>query len=124
MKKYVVFMCAVLTLFSVSTNAKENNGKGDKKPSIEQRVEKMATDLNLTETEKTAVKSLFEKQDAEKKQFMKDNNKENADFKPKMKELQKKQDAELKAVIGDEKFKKYLELKAEEKKKEKENKTA
>jgi hypothetical protein len=33
-----------------------------------------------------------------------------------MKELQKKQNGELKAVIGDEKFKKMQALKAEEKK--------
>ena len=119
MKKYAIFMFAALLMFASTINAQENKEKKAKGPSIEVRVEKMATDLALTDAEKATVKTLLEKQDAEKKQFMKDTDKESADFKPKMKELQKKQSAELKAAIGDEKFQKLQALRAEEKKAEK-----
>lgn len=116
MKKYAIFMFAALLMIASTINAQEKKAKG---PSVEVRVEKMATDLGLTEAEKATVKTLLEKQDVEKKQFNKDNGRESAEFKPKMKELQKKQSAELKAAIGDEKFQKYQALKAEEKKTEK-----
>ena len=119
MKKYAIFMFAALLMFASTINAQENKEKKAKGPSIEVRVEKMATDLALTDAEKATVKTLLEKQDAEKKQFMKDTDKESADFKPKMKELQKKHSAELKAAIGDEKFQKLQVLRAEEKKVEK-----
>jgi len=112
-------MFSALLMFATTMNAQENKEKKAKGPSIEVRVEKMATDLGLSNVEKATVKTLLEKQDAEKKQFMKDTDKESADFKPKMKELQKKQSAELKAAIGDEKFQKLQTLKAEEKKAEK-----
>jgi hypothetical protein len=119
MKKYVIFMFAALLMIASTIKAQENKEKKAKGPSIEVRVEKMATDLGLSAAEKATVTTLLEKQDAEKKQFMKDNDKESAEFKPKMKELQKKQSAELKVAIGDEKFQKFQALRAEEKKAEK-----
>jgi len=116
MKKYAIFMFAALVMFASTINAQEKKAKG---PSIEVRVEKMATDLGLSAVEKATVKTLLEKQDAEKKEFSKSMDKENAEYKPKMKEHQKKQTAELKAAIGDEKFKKMQDLKAAEKAAEK-----
>jgi Skp family chaperone for outer membrane proteins len=119
MKKYAIFMFAALVMFASTMKAQENKEKKAKGPSIEVRVEKMATDLGLTDAEKATVKTLLEKQDAEKKEFSKSMDKENAEYKPKMKELQKKHAAELKAAIGDEKFKKMQDLKAAEKAAEK-----
>ena len=116
MKKYAIFMFAALVMFASTMKAQENKEKKAKGPSIEVRVEKMATDLGLTDVEKASVKTLLEKQDAEKKEFSKVMDKESADFKPKMKELQKKQSAELKAVLGEEKFQKLQAIRAEEKK--------
>ena len=119
MKKYAIFMFAALLMFASTINAQENKEKKAKGPSIEVKLEKMASDLGLTDAEKATVKTLLEKQDAEKKQFMKDNDKESTDFKSKMKELQKKQNDELKATLGEEKFQKLQALRAEEKKAEK-----
>lgn len=116
MKKYAIIMFSALLMFSSTLNALEKKDKKGKGSSIEMRVEKMATDLGLNNAEKSSVKTLLEKQEAEKKQFSKDNNKESAEYKPKMKELQKKQNDELKALIGDAKFQKLQALKAEEKK--------
>ena len=114
MKKYVIFIFAALFMFSTTMSAKKDKkGKG---PSVEVRVEKMTTDLGLNDTEKAAVKTLLEKQDAEKKQLFQDNDKKSAEFKPKMKELRKKQDDELKATLGVEKFQKLKALEPADKK--------
>lgn len=119
MKKYAIFMFAALLMFASTINAQEKKEKKAKGQSIEVRVEKMATDLGLTDVEKATVTTLLQNQDAEKKQFMKNNDKESTDFKSKMKELQKKQNDELKATLGDDKFQKLQSIKAEEKKAEK-----
>jgi len=116
MKKYAFIMFAALLMFVSTINAQEKKENKAKGSDIEVRVEKMATDLGLNDAEKASVKKLFEKQYAEKKQFRNDNNKESADYKTKMKELQKKQNDELKATIGDEKFQKLQALEAKEKK--------
>lgn len=116
MKKYAIFMFAALLMFTSIVHAQEKKEKKAKGPGIEMRVEKMATDLGLNDAEKATVKALMEKQDAEKKQAMKDGDKESAEFKSKMKELQKKQSAELKTALGAEKFKKLQTLRAAAKK--------
>jgi len=113
MKKYAILLFSALLLFASTINAQEKKAKG---PSLEVRVEKMATDLGFTVAEKASVLTLLQKQNAEKKQFTKDNDKESAEFKPKMKELQKKHNDELKAALGDEKFQKLQAIKAAEKK--------
>jgi len=119
MKKYSILLFSALLMFASTINAQEKKEKKAKGPNIEVRVEKMATDLGLTVAEKANVITLLEKQDAEKKQFNKDNDKAGADFKTKMKALQKKQNDELKATLGDEKFKKMQAIKAAEKKQKK-----
>ena len=120
MKKYVIFMFAALFMFATTMDAKGKKNKKGKVPSIEVRVEKMSTDLGLNDAEKASVTTLLQKQDAEKKQFNKDNDKESPEYKPKMKELEKKQNEELKAVIGEEKFQKLKAMKPARKKAEKE----
>lgn len=115
MKKYAIFMFSALLMFASTLNAQEKKDKKGKGPSIEMRVEKMTTDLGLNNAEKSNVKTLLEKQEVEKKQFS-NNNKESTEYKPKMKELQKKQNDELKAIIGDTKFQKLQTLNAEGKK--------
>lgn len=119
MKKYAIFMFAALMLLASSVKAQENKEKKAKGPGIEVRVEKMATDLGLNDAEKASVKNLLEKQDAEKKELSKSIDKESPDFKPKMKEMQKKHNEELKAILGEDKFQKFQAIRAEEKMKEK-----
>lgn len=119
MKKYAIFMLAALLMFASTMKAQENKEKKAKGPSVEMTLVKMTTTLSLTTTEQANVKTLLEKQDAEKKQFNKDNDRESADYKPKMKELQKKHNVELKALIGDERFQIWQEIKLAEKKQKK-----
>ena len=119
MKKYAFVLFSALVMYALATNAQEKpEGKKGKGPSIEVRVEKMATDLGLTDAVKASVKTLMEKQDVERKKFMTENDRESPDFKTKMKEFQKAQGGELKAIIGDENYKKLQALRAEQKKAE------
>ena len=113
MSKYFIIMFSSLLLVVSSINAQ---GKKSKGPDIEAELEKMTTDLGFTEDEKASVKIFLEKQLAEKKQFRKENDKNSDDYKTKMKELQLKQSDELKAILGDEKFDKYQQIKNEERK--------
>ena len=114
MKKYVIVLFSALFMLVLSGNAQQpNNSQRPKSPSIENRVDKMATDLGLTELEKTALKELFVKQDADMKKFRETVNRESPDFKDKMKEMRKTQDDELKSVIGEEKFNKWQAIRAE-----------
>lgn len=118
MKKYALLLLSALFLFAMTTQAEGKKGKG---PTIQERVAKMTTDLGLSAAEQASVTTLFEKQDAEKKQFNKDNEKGAEDYKAKMKEMQKRQGDELKAIIGAEKYKKYQEIRKAEKENEKKN---
>ncbi len=116
MKKYAIVLFSALFMFAIATQAqKQKEQKNPRKTSIEERVAKMTKDLSLSADEQAQVTTLFTKQDAEMKAFYKDNtNKESADYKPKKKELQTKHDAELKTIIGEEKFKKYQEIRKAE----------
>jgi Spy/CpxP family protein refolding chaperone len=124
MKKYAMLALATVFMFSVSVSAQDQVApqapKGEKKEQrqgggVEKRVEKMATDLGLNDTEKESVKVLMTNQEAAIQKFRAENDKESADFKQKFKELRKSQDAVLKAVIGDVKFEKLQAIRAEQK---------
>jgi len=117
MKKNVIALFAALFMLVLVANAQQPAGQQKQKgPSIENRVEKMATDLGLTDVEKTALKDLMVKQEADMKKFRTEVDKESPDFKTKMKEIRTSQEAELKAVLGEAKFKKLMEIRAEMKK--------
>jgi len=114
MKKYVIVLLSALFMSTMVIYAQQPNGpKRSQAASVESRVEKMATDLGLTEVEKTAVKELFVKQDADLKKFRETTDRESSDFREKMLEMRKTQDAELKAVIGEEKFNKWQTMRTE-----------
>jgi Spy/CpxP family protein refolding chaperone len=117
MKKNVIALFAALFMLVLVANAQQPAGQQKQKgPSIENRVEKMATDLGLTDVEKTALKDLMVKQEADMKKFRTEVDKESPDFKTKMKEIRTSQDAELKTLLGDDKYKKLQEIRAQMKK--------
>jgi hypothetical protein len=102
MKKYAMLLLAAAFMFSVAVVAQEQTTptakKGQsselktpeqKKALTEKRVNKMAKELSLTDVEKTQVLGVFE----------------NENLKGKAK------DAEIKKIIGDEKFVKYQAMK-------------
>ncbi|MEI7505116.1 MAG: hypothetical protein WCJ61_17715 [Paludibacter sp.] len=133
MKKYAMLMMASVFMLSVTLTAQEQTTpekKGEKREfrqgdrpqvSPEKRAEKMATDLGLTAAEKANVQALFLKQDVAIEKFKSEVSKESEDFRPKFRELRKSQDAELKTIIGDEKYQKLQTIRAEQRQKMQEN---
>jgi len=129
MKKYAMLLMASVFMLSVSITAQDQPStekRGERKEfkqgdrpqvSPEKRAEKMATDLGLTAAEKANVQTLFEKQDVAIEKFKSEVNKESDDFRPKFRELRKSQDAELKTVIGEEKYQKLQTIRAEQRQK-------
>jgi hypothetical protein len=120
MKKYDIILFSTLFMLALTTNAQvQTSQKKEKGPSLKERVEKMAKELSLNDTEKAKLTTLLEKQSADKKKFNAEYSKESADYKEKSKEFKKGQEAELKLLLGEEKYKKLQEIKAEEKKSQK-----
>lgn len=117
MNKYAIALFSALLMLGYTTMAQQSDQPKPKKPTVEERVAKMTKDLGLSTAEQAQVTTLFTSQDAEMKQFYKDNagaDKESAEYKAKKKEVQIKQDAGLKAIIGDEKYKKFQEIRKAE----------
>lgn len=113
MKKYLILMLSVafICILSVSAQEKSKNTTNV----IEKRVEKMATELSLNDSEKAKLKVLLEKQSNDYNKLKSQLSPESEDFKVKMKELRQAQNDELKKVLGNEKFAKYKENRAQEK---------
>ena len=128
MKKYAMFLLAGALMFSVANNAqvkKERGNNGGRQGgntevrqqlTPEQRAEILAKDLNLTTDEQTKVAELYKKQEVDSKKFRSEVNRDNPDFRTKMKEFRDAQDAELKAIIGVEKFEKLQAQRQEQRK--------
>jgi Spy/CpxP family protein refolding chaperone len=120
MKKYAIILFSALFMLALTTNAQAQTAqKKEKGPSLKERVEKMAKELSLNDAEKAKLTTLLEKQSADKKKFNAEHSKESADYKEKSKEFKKGQEAELKLLLGEEKYKTLQEIKEEEKKSKK-----
>ena len=118
MNKKLFFAFSMVLFFSFTSFAQDApKGNKSNRSGLESRVDKMVSDLGLNESEKTAVTTLFVKQAEDLKKFKADNpDKESPDFKAKQKEFRTIQDGELKAIIGDVKFQKLMEMRAAERK--------
>jgi len=118
MKRNLFLAFSMVLFFSFSSFAQDASGarKGNNF-SVEKRVEKMVTDLGLNESETAAVKTLFAKQSEDMKKFRADNpDREGAGYKAKQKDFRAAQDAEMKAVLGEAKYAKLMEIRAAERK--------
>ena len=115
MKKFLILMLSVafISILSVNSQEKTNN----KTNVIEKRVEKMATELSLSDVEKAKVKTLLQKQSNDYDKLKSGLTPGSEETKVKLKELRKTQNEELKKVLGNEKYAKYYENRAQEKQK-------
>jgi len=85
--------------------------KGERKggASVEQRVDHMATNLNLTAEQKTKVKDLFEKQGKEMREMRDQNpNMTPEQRREKMAESRKAMDAKMKEILKPDQYEKWL----------------
>ena len=126
MKKYAKLVLASLFIFSMTAIAQDQttppvNSAGQsgmrqgprQQLSAQVRAENMAKDLNLTETEKTKVQEVYEKNDVLFTKFRTEVSRDSPDFREKFKALRDAQDADLIKVIGQEKFAAWQKLQAE-----------
>lgn len=126
MKKYAILVMATAFMFNVALIGQEVNkpnrqekgkqemgAKQHKMLTPQMRADKMAKELELTESETAKVKSLIEKQDAQRIKQMDEMEKIKNEFKAKVEKERKSQDVELEKVIGKEKFQKLVAKRAE-----------
>ncbi len=121
MKKIaLLFFVSILSL-GVTVSA-QNQREGGKRggntemrqaPTAAEKAERLAKDLSLTDDQKAKVTELYLKQEDDMKKFRSENNRESSDFREKIKQFRDSQDAELKAIIGDEKFQQLQTIREE-----------
>ncbi|MDD5183789.1 MAG: hypothetical protein PHS84_00835 [Paludibacter sp.] len=127
MRKYAKLVLASLFLFSMSIMAQEQtpraNGQqtesrpgGRQQMSAKDRAESTAKDLGLTDEVKAQVQALYEKNDEAFAKFRSETSRESPDFREKFKALRDAQDADLKKIIGEEKFEALQKIRAERRK--------
>ena len=103
-----------LVAFSMLATAQEAGKEGKKGgkrgfPTVEQQMERMSTQLNLTDDQKPKVKAVLEAQDTKMKELRKDGNTPTREqFQEVRKETQKK----MKAILTEDQYKKYEEMAA------------
>jgi Spy/CpxP family protein refolding chaperone len=84
-------------------------GKG--KPTIDEQVARMKTNLNLTDQQTTQVKALLEKHQQEKETWRKNNpNPTQEQMKAHRKQMWNQMDQELKKILTPEQYKKHQEM--------------
>ncbi|HLH55600.1 MAG TPA: hypothetical protein VKY92_18515 [Verrucomicrobiae bacterium] len=76
-------------------------------PSIEKRVDRLTTELNLNQEQQAKVKSLFEKQATERREIL---NLPREERREKMRALMQDENSELKTILTSEQFQKWQKL--------------
>ncbi len=76
----------------------------------EERLDRMAKDLNLTDDQKAKIKPILEKEADQRKAIMEDSSLSREDRRAKFMELQQKTHADIKAVLNQDQQKKFEEM--------------
>ena len=99
--------CSTLATAQNAPGADAKKG-GKKGYSIEQRMERMTTELNLTDEQKPKVKAVLE-DEQKKMQELRDETDRDA-RRTKMQEMRKESEKKMKAILNEDQFKKYQEM--------------
>ena len=133
MKKLAIL--ALGFIFSLSVSAQDQTppqggGRGSRpemgqgnRPQMtpQMRAERLAKQLELTDTQKAQVQALYEKQDADRQKKQAEVKTTGEDMRAKFEAERKTQDTELEKIIGTEKFQKMQAIRAERMKQRGEN---
>jgi Spy/CpxP family protein refolding chaperone len=106
---------ALFFAFSVSVFAQENDGKHGKHHNHEQKLEKMKTELGLSDSQVAQIKTLYEKKKEESKGLRKEAKEGNEESKAKMKANRAEFKAEMDKILTPEQRKKAEAVRAEHK---------
>lgn len=104
-------LCATFTF------AQREGHKGNPEQHMQQHMERMQKDLNLTETQLTQLKPVFQELFAEKKQIHDDTSTDKEAKRASMKALEQRADAKVKPILTPEQFEKWKKIRAEHQRK-------
>nr|WP_321406306.1 DUF4890 domain-containing protein [uncultured Carboxylicivirga sp.] len=106
MKKLI--LSAFLTIFIASASQAQNRPSPEER--VKQQTEQMAKDLNLTEKQKEQVTELNKKFGEKMKKMRDENQGDREKMREAMGAMRTERNTELKKILTDEQYKKYLEL--------------
>ena len=126
MKKNLILSVAFGFIFCMALSAQDGTPRNEEpkgqRPEMRQggerqqmtpqmRAERMAKQLGLTDEEKTKVQTLYEKQNADRENFRKENaSLDREQMRAKFDEMRKNEDAEMAKILSPESLKKYQEF--------------
>ena len=127
MKKYAMLALVSVFVFSMSAlaqdqtppprshkgHAKEFRQEMGPKVDAQKRAERMSKQLGLSDSEKSKVQALFEKQDAKREKHQAEVQKMREEQKAQFEKDRRSQDVELERIIGKEKFQKHEAIRSE-----------
>jgi Spy/CpxP family protein refolding chaperone len=94
-----------------NTNATERAGR--RGPTVEQRVERITTELKLNDDQKAKVVGLFKKQAKERREIVADKDMARPERREKMRALAEEQNKQFKTILTSEQFEKWQALRAQ-----------
>jgi Spy/CpxP family protein refolding chaperone len=108
----VAVLGGYLACASVSSAQDTNTTRraGRRGPMVEQRIERMTKELDLTSDQQTKVKALLEKQTKERREIFSDNSLPREERRDKMRALMQEENKELKSILTSEQFEKWKKL--------------
>jgi periplasmic protein CpxP/Spy len=100
-----------------NTNSNSNTNsarRGERRgPNIQQRVERLSTELKLNDDQKTKVTALFEKEAKQRREIFADTNLPREERRDKMRALAQDQNKQLKGILTAEQFEKWQKMREE-----------
>ncbi|MDR1743377.1 MAG: hypothetical protein LBR48_06095 [Dysgonamonadaceae bacterium] len=108
MKKVLLSLCAALFMTGLMA---QNDGKSrPERLSVEDRVERMAKSLELTDQQKKDLTAFYTEMDAKMQKEREAGEQKTEDVRAKMGDRMKEMNDKLKSILGDEKFEKWQSL--------------
>lgn len=110
-KRIVTLFVGLLMAVGMAFAAQQQGRMGKGKPTIDEQVARMKTNLNLTDQQATQVKALLEKHHQEKETWKKNNpNPTQEQVKAHREQMWNQMDQELKKILTPEQYKKHQEM--------------
>lgn len=103
----------VLTSPGLAQNTNSTARPGRRGPNVQQRVERLSTELKLTDDQKTKVTALFEKEAKQGRELRDDTSLSREERRDKMRGMRQEQMKELKTILTSEQFDKFQQLRQE-----------
>jgi periplasmic protein CpxP/Spy len=91
-----------------ATNGGKKGGKG--RFTVEQQMERLTTQLTLTDEQKPKVKAVLEETSKKMQEIFNDSSLDRTQMREKMQPIREEQTKKMKAILTDEQFKKYEEM--------------